>query len=407
MKTPRKPEVIKTGSVAVKIYQREKTGGYIAFEVADYSSGTRRLRSFADHAEARREAGRIARLLASGESTAAQMRGADAASYGRAIELIRETGLPLELVAARYAEMFKILGGDHCIKAAKFFKERNTDDLPQKPVAEVVSELLTTKEARGASGRYISDLRARLTRFAESFKVNIADVQTGDVQRWLDGLNVAQQTALNFRRVVSTLFSHAEARGYIRRGENPVEATEKISVKDSEAIAIYAPSEIDRLLVSASKEFRPCIAISAFAGLRSAEVERLEWNDIDLKGGFITVGADKAKTASRRVIPIAANLKAWLAPYAQKHGRIWKGTHDDFYDAQQITAAATELKPDSAKGIAGVAPVKWKANGLRHSFASYRLAEVQSAAQVSLECGNSAAVVFKHYRELEIGRAHV
>lgn len=37
---------------------------------------------------------------------------------------------------------------------------------------------------------------------------------------------------------------------------------------------------------------------------------------------------------------------------------------------------------------------------LRHSFISYRIAIVQSADQVALEAGNSATVIFKHYREL-------
>ena len=44
--------------------------------------------------------------------------------------------------------------------------------------------------------------------------------------------------------------------------------------------------------------------------------------------------------------------------------------------------------------------VKWKHNALRHSFISYRLAEIQNAAQVSLEAGNSLAMVFAFYREL-------
>ena len=34
------------------------------------------------------------------------------------------------------------------------------------------------------------------------------------------------------------------------------------------------------------------------------------------------------------------------------------------------------------------------------SYASYRLAKTQSAAQVALECGNSPQVIFHHYREL-------
>ena len=44
--------------------------------------------------------------------------------------------------------------------------------------------------------------------------------------------------------------------------------------------------------------------------------------------------------------------------------------------------------------------VTWKDNGARHSFISYRLAEIQNAAQVALEAGNSPNVVFRHYREL-------
>ena len=39
-------------------------------------------------------------------------------------------------------------------------------------------------------------------------------------------------------------------------------------------------------------------------------------------------------------------------------------------------------------------------NGLRHSYASYRLAQCQDAAKVALEMGNSPNMIFRHYREL-------
>jgi hypothetical protein len=48
--------------------------------------------------------------------------------------------------------------------------------------------------------------------------------------------------------------------------------------------------------------------------------------------------------------------------------------------------------------------VEWKQNALRHSFCSYRLAEVKSAAQVALEAGNSPQMIFRHYRELVTDR---
>ncbi len=44
--------------------------------------------------------------------------------------------------------------------------------------------------------------------------------------------------------------------------------------------------------------------------------------------------------------------------------------------------------------------VKWKKNALRHSFISYRVADIQNVAQVALEAGNSPQIIFKNYREL-------
>ena len=43
---------------------------------------------------------------------------------------------------------------------------------------------------------------------------------------------------------------------------------------------------------------------------------------------------------------------------------------------------------------------RWKPNALRHSYASYRLADIKDAARVALEMGNSPAMLFRNYREL-------
>ena len=97
---------------------------------------------------------------------------------------------------------------------------------------------------------------------------------------------------------------------------------------------------------------------------------------------------------------MADNLCAWLQPYAGRIGKVWQGTHDEFYEAQQDTAAATAVEADADKSITPKASVKWKPNGLRHSFASYRFAQIGDAGRVAGECGNSAAVIHRHYREL-------
>jgi len=48
----------------------------------------------------------------------------------------------------------------------------------------------------------------------------------------------------------------------------------------------------------------------------------------------------------------------------------------------------------------GWEPFLWKHNALRHSFISYRVAQTQDVARVSLEAGNSPQMIFQHFREL-------
>jgi hypothetical protein len=50
--------------------------------------------------------------------------------------------------------------------------------------------------------------------------------------------------------------------------------------------------------------------------------------------------------------------------------------------------------------LEGWKPFAWKHNALRHSFISYRVAQIQNVAQVALEAGNSPRMVFSNYREL-------
>ena len=52
------------------------------------------------------------------------------------------------------------------------------------------------------------------------------------------------------------------------------------------------------------------------------------------------------------------------------------------------------------KRVAEAAGVAWKHYALRHSFGSYRLAQIKNAAEVALEMGNSPQMIFKHDREL-------
>jgi len=87
-------------------------------------------------------------------------------------------------------------------------------------------------------------------------------------------------------------------------------------------------------------------------------------------------------------VPILPNLKAWLIRYKDKGDTPCpRFAHD--------STLMTEFSQSA--DLVGFARVH---NGFRHSFASYRLAQTQSAAQVALEMGNSPRKLFENYREL-------
>ena len=62
-----------------------------------------------------------------------------------------------------------------------------------------------------------------------------------------------------------------------------------------------------------------------FAGIRTAGLLRLTWQDVDLSRGYLDIPTSKSKTASRRNIKMKPNLFAWLSRCASRKGPIFEG----------------------------------------------------------------------------------
>ena len=392
---------LQPGRAIVKVYRRKTPAGNFSFMVANYADGERRrFDCYANEADAIAAATKLAQRLDSRDYVAASMTREQAIEFANASARLKPFGVTVDAATATVAECLKAVGDlANLIAAAKYYAARHKQVI-KKPVADVVAEFLTIKETRGASVRYMNDLRSRLEKFAGDCRKDCCNVTTADIQDWLDGQKLKPQNYRNFRTVLHTLFKFATARAYA--ADNPVEGVERVKVNGGD-VQVFSPVEIDRLLEAARvnfPDFLPVLAIGAFAGLRSAEIERLEWSDIRLAERFIVVGADKAKTASRRIVPISDNLAAWLAPYSGKSGKVWAERSVLFYKTQEAVAAATAVEADAKKDIPAQKAVKWKANGLRHSFASYSFALTNDAGRIAGFLGNSAKVVHRHYREL-------
>ena len=109
-------------------------------------------------------------------------------------------------------------------------------------------------------------------------------VQTKEIEEWLHALGLAPQSFNNYRARVSSLFGYGVKRGYLER--NPVSAIDKMKSVD-QAPGIFTADELRLLLEKAPADLLPMFAIGAFAGLRTAQLVRLEWSEVDLRRGHI------------------------------------------------------------------------------------------------------------------------
>jgi integrase len=245
-------------------------------------------------------------------------------------------------------------------------------------------EFVATREKEGVSAVHLRDFTYRLERFAKKHaKRLVAEITTKDVDAWIFGLKNAPQSKDKHRRLLHNFFGYCAGRGYAE--ENPVSRAAKVKVI-RKAPGILTPADAAAVLAAAPAEIVPALAIGFFAGLRTAEIARLDWSEVNLKRGFIEVTAENAKSSQRRLVAITPNLKAWLEPHAQRSGpvRLTEMRHKDRFDLARKEAG-----------------IQWPSNAARHSFASYHLALHQDAAKTALQLGHTnTAVLFQHYREL-------
>ena len=380
------PITVRNGNVRVKIY-KTPTHGFDSFTVAYYFAGKRQRRTFADLPTAKQEAELAANKICAGELDVLALTSGDRTAYVRSMGLLQPFGTPLEMAVMQFTEAAKILNGASLVEAAKYYAKHHNGKLTAKAVPAAVIELLEAKERDRMSEVYVRDLRTRLTRFGKEFQGPINMVLSAEIQDYLRGLPLGPRSKNNTRRTLQVLFHFAQGRGYLPKG--PTEADDLPLAKEPPApIGIFKPAEMAKLLKHADADLVPFLAIGAFAGLRHAEILRLDWSEVDLAGGHIEVKAAKAKTASRRLVPMADSLKQWLAPHRQEDGKVVT-----LSDVNLNLRLRTLVKSEAVN-------IKWPHNGLRHSFISYRVAKVQNVAQVALEAGNSPQVIFSHYREL-------
>jgi integrase len=384
---PKGTVIIGKGAATVKIYPFTRKNGYKQNNVCWHEGGRRRTRCFADFGEAELIAQQISVRLANKLATGKEATHRDIEILQHCEELVRPFNTALVAVIEEWATARKAAPEVSLSDAVRFYTTNGPDRFPNRTTAQVAAEFVASLEQKGVSDSYVSCARGHLEKFSVAVTGKIAEVKVADINHYLGGLKHLGAVSKNgIRRNVVTMFSFAKKQSYLHPDrKTAAELSEKFKEEETE-IAIFTPAEMERLLLAAHERILPFLAIGAFAGIRSAEIHRLEWQDIKWDRGHIEIAGKKAKTAARRLTPLSNNLKAWLAPWREAIGPIV--TISDYSGALSDTAVKARI------------PGGWRQNALRHSFISYRVAETGDAARTSLEAGNSPKMIFRHYREI-------
>ena len=384
-------EEVTIGGHSVFIYNsptRKNGKEYPGYTLAWTANESRQRKFYSNLETARTEAKAKAKQLGGGAAHLTNLSIQQVSEYQAAIKALR--GYPaaslIQAVSEWTACMDRLSGAGSLLAASESYVSALAKiQRPAISVSDLVTEFLEAKKRGGLSDRYTTECWLVLKRFKDAFRCNVAGVTTSDIQAYIDRLKLSPRSKNNHRQTIVAFFSHARRRGYLDRDIKTEAEHLEASKEPSLSIKFYQPQDAARMIANSEGLGRLAVALGALAGLRSAEMMRLEWKDIGAK--YVTIGADKAKTSQRRLVPILPPLEEVIQTMERKEGLIF-GYSKPSYFSRFLLGTIEAAGLDSID------------NGLRHSFCTYRLAAVQSAAQVALEAGNSPSILFKNYREL-------
>jgi integrase len=240
---------------------------------------------------------------------------------------------------------------------------------------------------KNRSEAYLRGLKYTLPRFAGLHDRNVCDISPTDIDAEMNGMTPAVRNA--FLRNLRAVFNFAVKRGWAET--NPIAKLDFETVRRGEIVTL-TPDEAEGLMRATEKndpDLLPYHAVALFAGVRPHELQRLEWRHIDLIEVHIEIAATVSKTGRRRIIEIESNLAEWLNHYIAKHG-----------EAVGKVTPTSNLR-GRLRAIRKAAGLNdWTQDVMRHSYASYWLAQHGDINRLTLYMGHeSANMLWKHYHK--------
>ncbi len=220
--------------------------------------------------------------------------------------------------------------------------------------------------------------------FPAAFKGRVADIEPVALRKWIKARSDNGNTQAMYFRYARMFFGYLKANRLL--SDDPMGGVPAPKTKPGRNILL--PAQMKALLaLDLPDHVRALLLLGGFAGLRTEEVERMDWSHINTKSGQIHVVPGAMKDSGgfdQRIVDFTEPLrrrKAWLA---KQKGKI-------------IPVASETLHTHRRRACAPVL-TEWPDNCLRHSFATYHLARAKNAGLTAYQMGHtSSAMVSRVY----------
>jgi integrase len=295
-----------------------------------------------------------------------------------------------ELVEAR-----RIIPSVDLRDAARFYLLHHPEGAKRSTVTDAVAEFLAHQAGKRLAPRYLAGLSQRTGAFADVFgDVQVRSITGNVILDWLQGMPHDPRTVKNYSTSIATFFNWCQRRGII--SVSPCASIQdsdlpKSAPKPKGVLSVDQCAAMMAWIDVHAPKYAPWHALQLFAGIRRAEVGRMQWEWIDLETRVITLpgwteGGDRVvKTGDDWALhDLPANLWEWLAKHkdtgkvsvpGSKTVEAWRGT--EFFKI----------------GIP-----KWPQNAMRHTFCTMMMSLHGDAAKVAMWSRHTnASQLYKGY----------
>lgn len=278
-------------------------------------------------------------------------------------------------------------------KLIETLQQRGLEALAERPqgmsMRAAVRDYVRSKS--GKSQVHLVKIEQVTKSLLEAFTGSVSSVTPMAAARWFAKIEGAPTTRAGWHRYASGFFAWCVDMDLIEK--NPMR---RVDAPRAEAKRSLVSAKEMRAILDEdmSDELRAWFLLGAFAGLRSIEVRRMLWEDIEAKTKQVLVRREVSKQSSglpERIVDFTEPLKKRCDFFKDKKGQIVPpGSLRIYREREKLIERLCEE---------GKLPwSKFPENALRHSFATYHLARGQDAQKTAHQLGHSSvAMVLRVY----------